>query len=226
VTVNSSHAQAVKVSGNGIVTATTLNIKGNPGRQVTGNGHIYATINTNVLPSADPLAAVSTPSPPSQSYSAVNVSGNSSLTINPGTYVGGITVSGNGRLTMNPGIYYLQGGGFKLSGNAIVTANGVMIYSAPSLSTDIISLSGNANLTISPMTTGIFAGISIYQRRTSNLGITIDGNGIINLDGVFYAAASTLTLAGNANVNLQCLPNPRFILNKLNFTGNGQFNVQ
>lgn len=217
--MNSSNSQAVKVSGNGIINATTLNIKG--GRTTSGNGHINAVVNTNVIPSADPLAAVSTPSPPSQSYSAVNLSGNNSLTINPGTYVGGISVSGNGRLTMNPGIYYLQGGGFKLSGNAIVTANGVMIYNAPATSSDVISLSGNANLTLSPMSSGIYAGISIFQRRTSNLEISISGNGIINLDGVFYAPAATLTLAGNANINLQCLPNPRFILDKLNFTGNG-----
>ena len=61
----------------------------------------------------------------------MNLSGNSSQTINPGIY-SQITVSGNAKLTLNPGIYVIAGGGFTVSGNASVTGSGVMIYNAGS----------------------------------------------------------------------------------------------
>ena len=48
--------------------------------------------------------------PPAAPVMSVNLSGNSTQTINPGTY-SQIKVSGNAKLTLNPGIYIIAGGG-------------------------------------------------------------------------------------------------------------------
>lgn len=226
VTVDSNSVSAIKISSNAQLKAQTVNVVGNPGISASGNGKVIGTVNRGVAPVEDPLAAVPVLLPPSQSYSAVNITGSQSMTLNPGTYVGGITVSGNASVTLNPGIYYLQGGGFNLSGNATVTGNGVMIYNASANQTHQIKLSGNANLTVSSMSTGIFAGISIYQSRASTADISISGNGTLNVNGVLYAPTAGLLISGNGNVNRQCLSASRFILKSLHFKGNGQFNVQ
>ena len=226
VVVNSNNAAAVKMSGNGSLTATTFNITGNPGVLKTGNARIIGTVRTNVTPTTDPLLDVPALAPPTQTFSAAKVSGNTSVTLNPGTYIGGISASANSRVTLNPGIYYLQGGGLSLSGNATVTGGGVMIYNAPAQSTDKISISGNASLTLSPLTSGIFAGISIYQSRSSSVTMTISGNGTLNMDGILYMPSALLDIPGNGNVNLQCLSSSRFIVKQLHFSGNGTFNVE
>jgi hypothetical protein len=214
------------MSGNANISATTFNITGHPGVQRSGNAKIIGTVLTNASPTADPFADLPSLVPPTQTFSKATVSGNSSLTLNPGTYIGGIAASANARVTLNPGIYYLQGGGLSLSGNATVTGNGVMIYNAPAQSTDKISISGNANLTVSPIASGIYAGISIYQSRSSDVAMTISGNGTLNMDGVLYMPNALLNIPGNGNVNLQCLASSRFILKQLRFSGNGTFNVQ
>jgi hypothetical protein len=78
----------------------------------------------------------------------VNYSLSSLLTLNPGTYVGGIKVSGRGSIVLNPGIYYLRGGGFSVSGQGSVTGNGVLMVNASTQSTDTISVSGQAAVTL------------------------------------------------------------------------------
>jgi hypothetical protein len=231
VAVNSNNVAAAKLSGNGTATAHEFNIVGNPGTQITGNGHFVGTINRGVAPTADPLAGVPTPTPPTQTYSAVNYSSSTPITLNPGTYVGGITLGGNARVTLNPGIYYLQGGGLKVSSNARVTGNGVMIYNAPNVSTDQVAISGNGNVTITAMTTGTYAAMAIFERRPSSVPLTISGNGVLNVDGIVYMPGAPLTVTGNGDllgvfVNLQCVANSRFIFDSMSFSGNGEFNVQ
>lgn len=233
VVLNSASPEALKLTGNGsIATATTFDIVGDPGFSVSGNGQINGVIRSNATPMSDPLASVPVLTPPSQAYAAVNYSGDNTVTLDPGAYVGGISVSGNAHVILNPGIYYLQGGGLSISGNASITGQNVLVYNAPATDNDIIRITGNGNLTLSPMTTGTFAGISLFQSRASALGVEISWdddlvwNGSINIDGVVYLPTANLKISGNGNVNLQCLSASRFILNGLTLSGNAQFRVQ
>lgn len=233
VMLNSNSAEAMRLTGNGsVATASSFDIVGNPGIFISGNGQLNGVLHSNVTPMSDPLASVPVLTPPSQAYAAVNYSGDSIVTLDPGTYVGGISVSGNARVILNPGIYYLQGGGLSISGNASISGQGVLVYNAPATQDDIIKITGNGNLTLSPMTTGTFAGISLFQSRASSLGVEISWdeelvwNGSINIDGVVYLPTANLKISGNGNVNLQCLNASRFILNGLTLSGNAQFRVQ
>ena len=134
----------------------------------------------------------------------------------PGIYNGGINVSGGATVTLHanadgtPGIYYLQGGGFKVSGAAsTVTTSaaetaGVMIYNDWGISTDVVNVS--ASLTLTPPSKGMFQGITIFQKRgtPSNPAptITIAANGNVNVGGTIYGAHAQITLSSKSGINV------------------------
>ncbi len=113
IAVASTSSTSVVVSGNGKVTDATLDLKSTTGTSVTGNGQINGTIvhGESAAVVADPLAALAVPTIPANQISAVNASGNTVVTLQPGTYVGGISASGNAKVTLAAGTYYLKGAG-------------------------------------------------------------------------------------------------------------------
>ncbi len=178
VDVDSNSTSAINASGNAIISASGILVVGKT--LTSGNAHLSTTV-TGAASFSDPLASLAAPSTTGlTNYPAVNLSGNSSQTINPGIY-SSIAVSGNGNLTMTAGTYIIQGGGFSVSGNGSVSTTGtnsvsgtgVMIYNAGSSSGTYgsVTLSGNGNISLTPETTGTYAGILIYQpaptRRSS-----------------------------------------------------------
>ena len=116
----------------------------------------------------------------------------------------------------------MQGGGFSLSGNGSVTGSGVMIYNSPNSTSDTISLSGNGSVTLSPPTTGIYQGITIFQDRTSSAPVALTGNGSMNLGGTVYAAHALLNLTGQGSNNNY---GGQYIVYDLTVTGNGAVNM-
>src|SRR5262249_48364675 len=129
--VDSNNATAALVSGHGSVTAEDIDVSG--GARTTGSGTFSVTVDQETA-TADPLG-LALPSAPSPTFAAVNYSGSAPLTLNPGTYVGGIAISGTGPVTLDPGVYYMQGGGFTVSGRATVTGSNVLIVNAPASDT-------------------------------------------------------------------------------------------
>src|SRR5262249_46498460 len=148
--VDSNAPDAITVTGGGTVTATEIDVTGTPGISGTVNA---PTINSGQPQTPDPLAYLPAPDTSTMPvYNSVHLT-NGTLTINPGVYNGGISVTGGGQvptLIMNPGIYYMKGGGFNLGGQANLTANGVMIYTAPQSNSDNISITGTGSITLSP----------------------------------------------------------------------------
>ena len=145
-------------------------------------------------------------------YSTINVSGNAKLTLNAGVYVigtGGVIVSGNGVLNVSGVTFIIKGGGFTVSGNAGVSGTNVFIFNAGSSyngTTDggtygAITLSGNGTLSLSPPTTGTYAGILIFQTRDNTKALTFSGNAMAGITGTIYAPAAQLAESGNAQLN-------------------------
>lgn len=222
IAVASTSSTAVVVSGNGKVSDSELDLKSTTGTQVTGNGQITGTIVHGVSAAevADPLDSLAVPAIPTTQFSAVNASGNTVVTLQPGTYVGGITASGKAKVTLAAGTYYLQGGGFTVSGNAIVTGSGVLIYNAPQTSSDVIDISGDGSVVLTTPTSGAYQGVSIFQARSSTAPISIAGNGGLKLTGTLYAAGAAVNLSGNGVLTFQGT-NGRLISADLIDTGNG-----
>jgi hypothetical protein len=131
----------------------------------------------------------------------MHISGKQTATLRPGVYVGGIGIAGQATVTMLPGIYYMQGGGFSVSGPASVTGNGVMIYNAPVHNGDAVSITGQGAVTITPPTTGLYQGISIFQDRAASTPVKIAGHGDLSITGTFYAARASLNITGDGALN-------------------------
>jgi hypothetical protein len=225
IVVNSSDPNGALASGGATVTAPTFYFAGTPGNTTSGGGQFNGTVQSTVTPTPDPLAYLPPPNPsslPLQSSQTLKINGSQPVTINPGLYVGGIQISGPGSITLQPGIYYLQGGGFSFTGQGTVTGNGVMIYNAPLANTDSINLNGQGALTITPMTTGLYQGISFFQDRTSTVSPSISGNGNLNISGTFYAARASVQITGNGRGDVV---GSQYISFGLTLGGNGSLSI-
>jgi hypothetical protein len=220
--VNSNAADAATATGGGTVNSSEFDVTGVPG--TSGSGTFIGTIHSGVAPTPDPLAYLPEPDPttmPLESKKNFHLS-NGTATISPGVYRGGITVSGQGSLIMEPGIYYMDGGGFTFTGQGSLNAVGVMIVNAPQSNSDVISISGTGAVTLSPMTTGIYAGISLWQVRSSTNTVAVSGGGGQTMTGTFYVAGGTLNVTGNGS---NSTIGSQYISRLLTVNGGGSFNV-
>jgi len=222
--VNSTAPDAGNAVGGGNVSAGELNFGGSPG--TSGSGTWTGTIKTNQAPTPDPLLYLPQPNPASMiRYGPEKLSGPKTDIISPGVYTGGISVSGQGSLTMLPGIYYMDGGGFSFSGSGSLYAAGVMIFNDPKSNSDNISITGSGNggsITLSPPTSGLYTGISLFQERSATNTMSISGNGSTSMTGTFYTAHGTLNVTGNG---AQDVLGSQYISYDLVVGGNGNFSV-
>jgi Flp pilus assembly protein TadG len=222
--VDSNAADGGVTTGSGTVSVssnTSMDFSGSPG--ISGSGSWIGPVRTNQPPVPDPLLYLPEPSPVGAStYNKVNVAGNRVVTIDPGAYNGGIKVSGQASLVMNPGIYYMVGGGFSFTGQGSLTATGVMIVNLPSSNSDTITVNGTGAINMSPMMTGIYRGILLWQQRSSTNTISITGNGTSTISGTFYAAHGHLDVGGNGS---QDVLGSQYISYTMKVNGNGNFAV-
>ncbi len=225
VDINSTGSKSLANTGNITLTATAYDLAaGSPGYSNSGNITMNGTVLNNQSPTADPLSYLPAPNPsslPTQSSSTERIVGSGTVTLQPGVYVGGISIIGNYSVTLAPGIYYLQGGGLSENGNVSLTGSGVMIYNAPNTSSDTINLAGNVVLNLSPMTSGPYAGITIFQSRTSTAPVSLVGNAGSNVTGTIYAAGAPVYVTGNTNTQI----GSQYISSTLDVTGNSNFTV-
>ncbi len=202
VVVDSSSASAISASGNASITAHSVQVVG--GVSVSGTAKVTKTGTPSVT--GDPLAGLPAPSTTGlTNYGAVNLSGNSSQTLNPGIYTK-IAASLNAKLTLNPGIYIIEGGGLTATGNASISGTGVLIFNAGSNYPNTggtygsIALSCNGTLSLSAPTTGTYAGIVIFQSRDNPTALSLSGNAVAGLAGTVYAPKAQLSLSGNGHL--------------------------
>src|SRR5262249_5591179 len=193
----------------------------------TSGGTWVGPIYNNQPPVPDPLAYLPEPDPSNltvQDKNGYHLSGIEVGSIQPGVYKNGITVSGQATLNMAPGIYYMDGGGFTFTGQGSLNATGVMIVNAPrnGQNSDTISINGTGVINITPMTTGIYQGISLWQVRSSTNPIYVSGNGGSVMTGTFYSAKGTLNVTGNGTNDVI---GSQYISYDVVVNGNGAFNV-
>jgi hypothetical protein len=230
VQVNSTSATGMIDNGGGssggLNSTVGYNLGGIPGWSTTGGAVITGPINSNSPPIPDPLASLPAPDTSTltvQSNKKMQISSANTQTLNPGIYIGGISVTGKGSVVLNPGIYYMQGGGFSVTGTstANITGTGVMIYNNPASNSDKISLEGSGVINLSPPTTGPYQGVLLFQNRTSTTPMEVNGGGGSSMSGVFYAAAANLTVSGNGGASV----GSQYISYDLTLQGNGNFSV-
>jgi Flp pilus assembly protein TadG len=221
VVVDSNSSMSVLASGTPSITTPELDLSGNI--MYSGSNPDKATVTKRgQTATPDPLSSIPAPSSSgmtTQSSSAINLSGTSSQTLNPGVYTGGITLSGSSSVTLNPGIYYINGGGINISGSSSISGSGVFIYNTGG---GAINLSGTGNISLSPMIGGTYSGITIFQDRSNTTGATMSGGSNISNTGTFYFPGATVTMSGGSGVGVM---GSQFIVNKMTFSGTSGINV-
>jgi hypothetical protein len=223
VIVDSNSPSATVVTGGSVLTAPEFDITGVPGTSTSGGGSINGTILDGQVPTPDPLAYLPEPDPSTmtvQSKKTVKLQNQGSLSLLPGVYTGGIQVTG-GSLTLAPGIYYMDGGGFSFSGTGSLNAPGVMIVNAPQSNSDVVSITGTGDINLSPMTTGLYQGISLWQTRTSTNTLTVSGGGSGSVTGTFYAQHGVLKVSGGGGSSV----GSQYISWDVTLSGNGNFSI-
>jgi hypothetical protein len=221
VIVNSNNPSAVLDSGGGTLIAQEFDITG--GVQL-GGGATFQTapvpnqIFTGVHPTPDPLAYLPPPAiPPAGTMTiTTNVGGGNTYVLTPGSYTNlpqfsqsDVVILQQASANSAGGIFYINGGGFKSTGASIymdsTTTGGVMIYNAPASSStsEKIQITGNSSGTVnlSPLTSGPYAGLVLWQDRTSAVGGLVEGAGNFTINGTFYFAGALLTINGNGKTS-------------------------
>lgn len=222
ILVNSSSSQAVTLSGNALVTVPEMDIVGNYTIS-GGNASINGSVSSGTTASPDPMATLPVPNSSTltvQSTSKLSYSGGS-YTLSPGVYDGGLALSSSAKVTLQPGVYYLNGGGLNISGQASLIGSGVMIYNNPLSNSDAISISGTGTISLSPPTSGTYAGLTIFQNRSSTVPLSVSGGSNMSISGTFYSAAARLNISGGGSTTI----GSQYITADLTTTGTGTINV-
>jgi Flp pilus assembly protein TadG len=172
---------------------------------------------------ADPFAGYKMPaSAATCTFTNYKVTGNG-VTLKPGTYCGSTTLNG-GNITLSPGLYIINSGDLTITGNSIVTANGVTILftgTGPNF-----YINQNAQLTITPASgsvAGQFAGFVFYLDNNSDMtacaSVTdgarltggksagdcvnaVDNNAKLTMSGIAYLTNAAFLADNNAVVTV------------------------
>jgi len=147
----------------------------------------------------DPYAGLTVPQ---NSCDHTNMTVNSNMTLQPGTYCGGINISGNSTVTFAPGVYYIQNGDFKVLNSSSISGNGVTFLLSGSNSNIDIDTTGTT--TLSPTTSGNWAGFLFFwdQPSTKKGQTDVISGTTANLSGILYFAGQTLAIKNGANVTV------------------------
>jgi hypothetical protein len=224
VIVNSNHAQAAIAGGGGTVKAEQFFITGN--YSTSGGGQFIGNIYTGRPGMEDPLLDMPVPNDADMTVRETSRFHKTSgtHTLQPGVYRGGISASGTASLILEPGVYYMDGGGFSFTGQGSLEGRGVMIYNDPGNgNADGISVKGQGSLILSGPTSGVYKGVTFFQRRDATVTGEVQGaGGATDITGTFYFPGALLAIAGNggvANIGSQ------YISWQLELGGNGGINI-
>ena len=221
VVVNSSNSSAMVLSGNGCITAPSIEIAGGYSNSKCS---LSSNPTTGVAASPDPLLSVPAPAVGACNYNNVQIT--SGATLNPGVYCNGITISGQNLAQFNPGTYILLGGGLSVSGGASISGTGITFYNTFDATHTFkpVSVSGGSQTNISAPATGSLAGILFFQDRsvTSTSQNTISGgSGAIFAGSLYFANSPLVYSGGSASAGA---PYTIIVANTLTITGNSYFN--
>jgi hypothetical protein len=218
VIVNSDNPSAVLDTGNGTMTAQEFDITG--GTQLGGNATLQTKptagqIYTGTHPTPDPLAYLPVPSvPPDGTMTTTNLGkGNTQYVLTPGRYTnlpqfntGDVVILQQASANSAGGLFYIDGGGLKSTGASVYmdssTTGGIMIYNKPASNgqSEKLQITGNPSGTVnlSGLASGPYAGMALWQDRTSTVDMLLEGNGNFSIQGTVYAAGALLNVNGNA----------------------------
>ncbi len=214
---------ALSAGGSSSVAVPTVIASGN----INASNNITCTSSPSCLQSGAPQI----PDPFSSTYSnqlSIPSSGqagssdgsSANVTYHPGIYSSSLTFNSNVNYTLQPGIYYVNGS-ITINGGAIVsgTNNGGVTL----ISTNGISMNGNATVTLTAPSTGPTAGL-LYGTSATSGNISIVGNSGNVLSGAIYAPNASIQVTGNSGTAVTPSACLVVVGATVSFKGNSAFN--
>lgn len=245
---NGNTGTAIATSGNGNIYAReVLSVGGVSGSATIKNydtSNPQSPLHTGSVANPDPYQYLPPPTTANGAvatdFGAVDLSGSQNVTLSPGVYTS-IKTSANVNVHLNPGVYVIAGGGITMSGNSVLTGEGVLLYNTGddyNVNTGLpdsgdgtspppasgspafggVTITGNASLDLTAYSNSSspFNGMVLYQRRLNTEPLKLAGNGSSDvLTGTVYAKWAPLDLSGNGTFNSQ------FVVQRVDITGNG-----
>jgi hypothetical protein len=221
VQVNSSNPDAVDMTGNATISSTENCFVG--GFRSVGNASISPQPDVSCKGIPDPFASYPRPTVGPCTYNNYSLSGNKTVTLQPGVYCGGMSFSGPVNVTFAPGLYVIQDGVISETGGSF-TGNGVAFFLTGQGAG--MQLSGQADWHIVAPTSGQLAGFAIFLDPSGPTGLAADssmlsGQSQLYFEGIVYFPQQQVTVTGTAAA-LSPSPYTSFIADTLRFVGNGE----
>jgi hypothetical protein len=220
IQVNSNNSRAVEMNGNTWIKSVENCFVG--GISTVGNSTIAPAPDATCKPIPDPFASYPKPAVGGCDYTNYQLSGNKTVTLQPGVYCGGMNFSGPVTVTFAPGLFVIKDGIISESGGTF-TGNGVSLF-LTGLGASI-QLSGQADWHIVAPTSGPLPGFAIFLEPSGPSGLagttsSLSGQAELYFEGIVYLPKQEVTVNGNASV-VAPSPYTSYIGDTLRFVGNG-----
>jgi Flp pilus assembly protein TadG len=219
--VNSNNLDAVDLTGNTSINSVENCFVG--GVSTVGSSSISPAPDSSCKPIPDPFAAYPRPAVGPCDYTNFNVSGNKTMTLQPGVYCGGMSFNGAVNITFAPGLFVIKDGVITETGGSF-TGQGVSFFLTGSGAS--VQLSGQANWHIVAPTNGPLPGFAIFLDPSGPSGLaatssSLSGQSELYFEGVIYLPQQQVTVSGTAGA-VAPSPYTSFIADTLHFVGNGE----
>ncbi len=211
VMVNSNHpSAALNQTGSSCLSATSVTVRGDY------SGNCVSPEPEVLVPNyGDPMSGLVAPAVGGCTYPTLQIidsggghghGGGAPVSLSPGVYCGGLDIRTN--VTLQPGLYIINGGYFRIAGTATVTntenaSGGVTFYLTGSGSNyATVTIQGGADVTLTPMTTGLLANVLFFQDPNAPSSGTnlIAGGSTMRLTGIIYLPSQHVDFTGGSSI--------------------------
>lgn len=217
VIANSSDSSALTENGTSCLTSTQIKVVGD----YTGDCVSPAPL-TGISPISDPLESIQAPAwdPADCDNTNYTAAGGQTLNLTPGTYCGKINATSTGVINFAPGLYVLNNAGLSLGAQTTTTGTDVSFYLTENNGTsENISMSAGATVTLSAPVDGPLPGILFYHDRNSPDNVThrFTGGSNMHLEGILYFPNQEVQFSGGSSLSSST---SLIIADTVTFTGN------
>ena len=192
--VDSGSCKAINLSGSGRFSAGSTSIL-QGGSCVASGGSTCPPWTSYPTPIGDPYAGLAAPATTGSPQTNACSGTGGSATAQPGVYSSAFVVAGSVSCTLASGIYVFKAGFSVTAGGSLTTAaGGVLIY----LTGGAFNADGAANVTLTAMTTGVYAGLVVWQAAADTTTFNVAAGGVVVFGGGIYVPKAEVLFSGNA----------------------------
>ncbi len=222
---NTSDPDGIHKEGSGCLAASEYKVAGGYDESMNSGCPLDPVPETSIPPADDPLASLPSPSyaPCVGGGPPLNLSGGADYVVSAGVHCTNINVTTSGTVTFGPGTHIFDGAALKIQGGSTVEGTELTFYwSENGGVNDGFDISGGAVVTLSAQTTGVYAGILMYQDRNTTTSVVhkLSGGSTMNLDGIIYAPSTDVEFAGGTSADSSSI---LIIADEVEFKGGDTF---